>query len=144
MHGGAIAYVGGPGRRRGQGGAAARSGGGRRRRGRTTGVKHQASAPVEVTNRCLCHGHLAAPVGATNRCLFLLVLLVPVGGTTRCLFASFSTGWCLNPVPKPFPLSAAGQRYQLLLQPVLMRGISTGCNSSWYLWPGPLACFLVV
>ena len=25
-----------------------------------------------------------------------------------------------------------------------MRGISTGCNSSWYLWPVPLACFLVV
>jgi hypothetical protein len=41
-------------------------------------------------------------------------------------------------------LIATGQRYQLLLQPVLIRGISTGCNSSWYLWPGPLARFLVV
>ena len=28
-----------------------------------------------------------------------------------------------------------GQRYQLLLQPVLMPRISTGCKSSWYLWP---------
>ena len=25
-----------------------------------------------------------------------------------------------------------------------MRGISTGCNSSWYCWPGPLTRFLVV
>jgi len=25
-----------------------------------------------------------------------------------------------------------GQKYQLLLQPVLMRGISTGCNTSRY------------
>ena len=25
-----------------------------------------------------------------------------------------------------------------------MRSISTDCNSSWYLWPEPLACFLVV
>ena len=35
-----------------------------------------------------------------------------------------------------------GQRYQLLLQPVCCN--STGCNSSWYLWPGPLARFPVV
>ena len=28
-----------------------------------------------------------------------------------------------------------GQRYQLLLQPVPMGTIGTGCNSSWYLWP---------
>ena len=28
-----------------------------------------------------------------------------------------------------------GQRYQLLLQPVLMPRISTGCKNSWYLWP---------
>ena len=27
------------------------------------------------------------------------------------------------------------QKYQLLLQPVLMPRISTGCNNSWYLWP---------
>ena len=27
------------------------------------------------------------------------------------------------------------QRYQLLLQPVPMGTIGTGCNSSWYLWP---------
>jgi hypothetical protein len=60
------------------------------------------------------------------------------------LFASFGTGWCFNPVPKALPLSATGQRYQLLLQSVLMRSISTGCNSSWYLWPRPLAHFLVV
>ena len=32
---------------------------------------------------------------------------------------------------------APGQRYQLLLQPVLMR-ISTGCKSSWYLWPAAI------
>ena len=67
------------------------------------------------------------------------------------LFASFGTGWCFNPVPKALPLSAAGQRYQLLLQSVLMPyqlqqniAVSTGCNSSWYLWPRPLARFLVV
>ena len=28
-----------------------------------------------------------------------------------------------------------GQGYQLLLQPVPMVTIGTGCNSSWYLWP---------
>ena len=32
----------------------------------------------------------------------------------------------------------------LLLQPVPMGTIGTGCNSSWYLWPGPMARFLVV
>ena len=35
-----------------------------------------------------------------------------------------------------------GQRYQLLLQSVLMpcisTGISTGCKSSWYLWPAAI------
>ena len=31
-----------------------------------------------------------------------------------------------------------GQRYQLLLQPVLMSRISTGCKSSWYLWPAAI------
>ena len=31
-----------------------------------------------------------------------------------------------------------GQRYQLLLQPVLMPHISTGCKSSWYLWPAAI------
>jgi len=31
-----------------------------------------------------------------------------------------------------------GQRYQLLLQPVLMPRISTGCKSSWYLWPAAI------
>jgi len=30
------------------------------------------------------------------------------------------------------------QRYQLLLQPVLMPRISTGCKSNWYLWPAAI------
>ena len=34
-----------------------------------------------------------------------------------------------------FQAAGPGQRYQLLLQPVLMPRISTGCKNSWYLWP---------
>ena len=30
------------------------------------------------------------------------------------------------------------QRYQLLLQPVLMPRISTGCKNSWYIWPAAI------
>ena len=66
------------------------------------------------------------------------------GATNRCLYWGFGTGWCFNPVPNPLPLIAAGQMYQLLLQPVLMPRISTGWKSSWYFWPGPLARFLLV
>ena len=121
---------------------------GRRRQGRTTGVKHQASAPVEVTNRCLCHGHLATPGHRKTRCHCqrirhrLVPQSVPIppwapdGGTNRCLFASFGTGWCFNPVPKTLPLSAAGQRYQLLLQLVpLSRTFGPFSNSDNKGWP---------
>jgi len=39
---------------------------------------------------------------------------------------------------------AIDQEYRLLLRPVLMPRISTGCNNSQYFWPGYLARFLVV
>ena len=56
--------------------------------------------------------------------------LEPVGTTTRCQLSSTRL--------------VQGQRYQLLLQPVPMGAIGTGCNSSWYLWAGPMAHFLLV
>ena len=54
----------------------------------------------------------------------------PVGTTNRCQL--------------PSTCSVDGQRYQLPLQPVPMGTIGTGCNSSWYRWPGPMARFLVM
>ena len=52
------------------------------------------------------------------------------------LFASFGTGWCFNPVPKRFPLSAAGQRYQLLLQLVASVPAATAAGTFGQdLWP---------
>ena len=32
-----------------------------------------------------------------------------------------------------------GQKYQLMLQPVLILDIGTGCNNSRYFWPAPSA-----
>ena len=46
------------------------------------------------------------------------LVLAPGRAMTRYQYPSL--------VPSP------GQKYQLLLQPVLMPRISTGCNSSWY------------
>ena len=43
---------------------------------------------------------------------------------------------------RPLQALGASQEYQLLLQPVLMPRISTGCNCSGYFWCGSLARFL--
>ena len=32
-----------------------------------------------------------------------------------------------------------GQKYHLMLEPVLLQGIGTGCNKSWYFWLAPSA-----
>ena len=45
---------------------------------------------------------------------------------------------------RALPALDAGQKYRLLMQPVLMSPISTGSSNKWFLWPGSLACFLVV
>ena len=45
---------------------------------------------------------------------------------------------------RALPALGAGQEYRLLMQPVLMSPISTGSSNKWFLWPGSLACFLVV
>ena len=61
------------------------------------------------SNECvLCTQHI-------DETLEHLFLLCPI--TTR--------KWAIGPA----------QRYQLLLQPVPMVPIGTGCNGSWYLWP---------
>ena len=84
-----------------------------------------------------------APGRATSGCLCRRGHLLPDRGTTLCLFFTIGTGSCHKPVPNILLGLGPGQMYQLLLQPVLMR-VSTGYNSSWYLWPRPLAHFLVV
>ena len=73
---------------------------GRRRQGRTTGVKHQASAPVEVTNRCLCHGHLATPGHRKTRCHCPHIrhrLVAPTGAYSRVLVPGGASTRYQNP-----------------------------------------------
>ena len=45
---------------------------------------------------------------------------------------------------RALPVLDAGQEYRLLMQLVLMSHISTGSSNKWFLWPGSLACFLIV
>ena len=71
------------------------------------------------------------------------------------MHGSFGTGSWYQPMPlfvhwhrfvswHALPALGASQKYRLLLQPVPMPCISTGCNMRWYFWPGPLARFPVV
>ena len=66
--------------------------------------------------------------------------LVPADGFNRCL----SVHWHRFVLWRVLPMLGAGQEYRLLMQPVLMSPISTGSSNKWFLWPGSLACFLVV
>ena len=67
--------------------------------------------------------------------------LVPADGFNRCLL---SVHWHRFVLWRVLPMLGAGQEYRLLMQPVLMSPISTGSSNKWFLWPGSLACFLVV
>ena len=85
MHGGAIAYVGGPGRRRGDGGAAARSGG---------GGEDEAEQLVSNTR----HRHrLKLPTGAFVMGTWQHRVIARPGAIVRTL----GTGWCHQPVATP-------------------------------------------
>ena len=108
------------------------------------GAKFCSIAPGQGTNRCLrpelqaaatFHHHrnrLLPSTGAYSAAIIWYRVVVqtgayadtlkPVGTTIRCQLSSIRL--------------VQGQRYQLLLQPVL--------NSSWYLWAGSMARFLVV
>jgi hypothetical protein len=100
VHGGAIAYVGGPGRRRGQGGAAARSGG---------GGEDEAEQPVSNTK----HRHrLKLPIGAFVMGTWRHRVIARPGA----IVCTLGTGWCHQPVPIP-PCSFGTGWYRLVAPP---------------------------
>ena len=68
----------------------------------------------------------------------------PIGTGSWFQPVSLIFNWYRFLARRNFPALGAGQEYRLLLKPVPMPSISTGCNMCWYFWPGPLAHFLVV
>jgi len=101
VHGGAIAYVGGPGWRRGDGGAAARSGGGGEDEAEqlvsNTRHRHRLKLPTGAFVMGTWRHRLVPPTGAYSSLFFWYRLVAPPGAYSRVLVPGGASTRYQNP-----------------------------------------------